>query len=249
MAHPKAHNPEQRRQALRAIMKEHDLSVNGWATAAGVSESSVRNFLKGGEHGSDSLSDRTYTLLAKAIDRSVAELQGERDMARGRAPRRTDGEDDEEDVLPIRGEVAAGIWLDLDVAIDPAELEQFPVTTDRHYPRAAQYGLLVRGTSMNRVASPGDLLHCLDFTIAGVEPDEEDIVIVERRRLQEGQREVTAKRIRREGDIVILSPDSTDPRWKPIELDTTQQPDGEEIRVVALVLAIYKPMRRRPRGR
>lgn len=248
MTGPKAHSPEQRRRALRRIIEEYDLSVYGWARKAGVSEASVRNFLKGGEHGSDSLSDRTYTLLANAIDVTVAELQGAQDdSALARKPRPGDP------ILPptieTRGEVAAGVWLDLDVPMDPAELEQFPVSVDTSYPPSAQYGLIVRGTSMNRVAAPGDLLHCLDFTVAGIEPDTDDVVIVERRRLQEGQREVTAKRIKREGDIVVLSPDSTEPRWKPIVLDTTQAPDGEEVRVVALVLAVYKPLRKRLRSR
>lgn len=248
MPRPTVHSPEQRRRALRKIIDEYDLSVNGWARKAGVSEASVRNFLKGGEHGSDSLSDRTYSLLANAIDLTVAELQGEQDL-----PIRTKKQRAGEPVLPptieTRGAVAAGVWLDLDVPMDPAELEQFPVSVDTSYPLTAQYGLIVRGTSMNRVAAPGDLLHCLDFVVAGIEPDADDVVIVERRRLQEGQREVTAKRIKRDGDIVTLSPDSTDPRWKPIVLDTTEEPDGEEIRVVALVLAVYKPLRKKLRSR
>lgn len=145
--------------------------------------------------------------------------------------------------IPTRGEVAAGQWLDLDVAIDAKDFDQYPIAVDPRYPAEAQYGLIVRGTSINRVANPGDVLHCLDTGIAPIDPDDDDLVIVERRRAQQGQREVTAKRIRRRGSIVFLMPDSTDKKWKPLDLDTSNSSDEEEIAVIALVLAIYKPLR------
>jgi SOS-response transcriptional repressor LexA len=147
--------------------------------------------------------------------------------------------------IPTKGEVAAGQWLDLDVELDPRDFEQYPITADPKYPHEAQYGLIVRGTSINRLADSGDVLHCLDLGISSVEPDENDLVIVERRRAQAGQKEVTAKRIQRRNRAILLVPDSTDSKWKPIELDPKKAQDGEEVGVVALVLAVYKPLRRR----
>lgn len=148
--------------------------------------------------------------------------------------------------IPTRGEVAAGQWLDLDVEVDPRDFEQFPIAADPAYPHDAQYGLIVRGNSMNRVFDSGEVLHCLDVLMANVEPEENDIVIVERIRAQASQREVTAKRITKRGKLIVLTPDSTESKWKPIEFNPKDGHDGdEEVRVVAVVLATYRPIRRR----
>lgn len=58
----KAFSPDQRRRALRAYMRAAGhTKVLPWAKSAGVAEATIRNFLSG---QSDSLSDRTYSLLA-----------------------------------------------------------------------------------------------------------------------------------------------------------------------------------------
>lgn len=147
--------------------------------------------------------------------------------------------------IPIKGEVAAGRWLDVDVDIDARDFERYPVTASPDFPYEAQYGLIVRGTSINRVAAVGDVLHCIDVGISGVVAHEDDLVIVERRRSQQGQREVTAKRLRKNGNIMVLAPDSTDPRWQPIELDTDNPPEDEEVAVIAIVIGRYQPFRKR----
>jgi hypothetical protein len=56
-------------------MERLGTNPNAWGKAAGVSESTIRNFLAG---DSDSLSDRSYHLLAIAADLTVAVLQGEK---------------------------------------------------------------------------------------------------------------------------------------------------------------------------
>lgn len=148
--------------------------------------------------------------------------------------------------IPTRGEVAAGRWLDLDVDTDGLDYEQFPIAAHPGYPFDAQYGLVVRGTSINRVAKTGEVLHCIDVGISGIVAVEEDIVIVLRRRHQDGLREVTAKRLRKRGNVMILAPDSTDPRWQqPIELDTDNPPEDEDVSVIAVVIGKYEPLRKR----
>jgi SOS-response transcriptional repressor LexA len=148
-------------------------------------------------------------------------------------------------MIPTVGEVAAGQWLDVEIDVDRRDLEQFPITADPTYPFDAQYGLIVRGTSMNRFADNGEVLHCVDIIKASVEPAEDDVVIVERRRAQASQREVTAKRIRKRGRMIVLAPDSTEAKWKPIEFDPSHQSDDESVEVIAVVIGIYKPIRRR----
>lgn len=148
--------------------------------------------------------------------------------------------------IPVTGEVAAGQWLDVDVELGPEDFEQFPIAAHPDYPFEAQYGLIVKGNSMNKVFAAGVVLHCVDTIKASIEPEEDDIVIVQRTRSQAGQREVTAKRINRRGRMIVLSPDSTESRWKPIEFNLNQGHDGEdEVRVLALVIGRYTPMKRR----
>lgn len=147
--------------------------------------------------------------------------------------------------VPVIGEVAAGLWFDVDGSVDVPKFEQHPLPVDRRYPIASQFGLIVRGSSINLVARDGEILHCVDLGITGIEPQDGDLVIVERRRAQGSQKEVTAKRVRRRGKVVELHPDSDDARWKrPIELDPKNAPDGEEIAIVAIVIAVYRPLRR-----
>lgn len=144
--------------------------------------------------------------------------------------------------IPTKGEVAAGRWLDLDGVVDENDFEQHPVAADPRYPIDAQFGLIVLGTSINRIAQAGDVLHCVDIGISGIQPVDNKLVIVERRRAQLGQKEVTAKRITRQGNTIRLLPDSTDPRWTPIEYDSTDQTEDEEIVIVAVVIGVYRPL-------
>lgn len=94
----KAFNPDQRRRALKAYMREAGhTKVLPWATKAGVTEGTIRNFLN---EDSDSLSDRTYSLLAKADGVPVARLTGDEIPAAER--------EDEGLTVPVRSYVGAG---------------------------------------------------------------------------------------------------------------------------------------------
>lgn len=148
-------------------------------------------------------------------------------------------------LLKIRGEVAAGLWLELEGPTDVVEYDGAPIPLDPRYPADAQYGLIVRGTSINRTAGPGDVLQCVDTRIRPVALNDNDLVIVERHRAQRGQQEVTAKRWRRRGRTIELHPDSDDPQWRdPLVLDPRKAKDGEEIAVIAVVVGLYRSLRR-----
>ena len=161
------------------------------------------------------------------------------------AARRRSGKSETARALKIIGEVAAGLWLEID-ALGETEYDAYPVPYHPSYAEEAQYGLIVRGTSMNRIAQPGDVLQCVDIGISGLSPREDDLVIVERRRIQAGQKEVTAKRYRAKGRIIELAPESDDKRWTtPLILDPKKAPEGEEIAIIAIVVGVYKPLRRK----
>lgn len=144
--------------------------------------------------------------------------------------------------FPIRGEVAAGRWLETPALLALEEITDF-VEGLSVTPGLAQwtYGLRVRGTSINRLAVDGDILVCLD-AMSGIEFVHRDLVIVERVRDQGALREVTAKRLLRQDGRWVLQPESTDAMWQTIiELDEIPQDDAET-RFIAKVKHIIKPV-------
>lgn len=143
--------------------------------------------------------------------------------------------------MPIIGEIAAGLWLDLD-GFEDREYEQHPIPFHPGYPEDAQYGLIVLGTSINNIAKAGEVLQCVDIGISGLAPQNGDLVVVERKRA--GQKEVTAKVYKRKGKLIELAPDSSDSRWTtPLTYDPTTPVQDEEITIIAVVYAVYKPLR------
>lgn len=156
--------------------------------------------------------------------------------------------------LPVVGEVAAGRWLEADDHVDVPPYDPVPVQPDSRWPVEAQYGLMVRGTSLNRVALDGDILACVDAITARYRPREDDLVIVEMRRNAGLLRQMTAKRYMRLSTHIELWPDSDDPRWQtPIIIphhedglsSAVEDEDGRiEVRIKAMVTWIHRPMQR-----
>lgn len=159
--------------------------------------------------------------------------------------------------LPVIGEVAAGRWLEADDHVDVPLYDPVPVQPDARWPVEAQFGLVVRGTSLNRVAIDGDILACVDAITAGYSPREDDLVIVELLRNAGLLRQLTAKRYMRQGTHVELWPDSDDERWQtpiiiPLPDDSltaaVEDEDGRiEVRIKAMVTWIHRPVQRRRR--
>lgn len=159
--------------------------------------------------------------------------------------------------LPVVGEVAAGRWLEADDHVDIPPYDPVPVQPDTRWRVEDQYGLMVRGTSLNRVALDGDILACVDAIAARYRPREDDLVIVEMRRNAGLLRQMTAKRYMRLSTHIELWPDSDDPRWQtPIIIphpedglsSTLEDDDGRiEVRIKAMVTWIHRPMQTRRR--
>lgn len=145
--------------------------------------------------------------------------------------------------LPIRGEVAAGRWLETPALLQLSEITDF-VEGLAIPPSQAEwtYGLRVRGTSLNKLAVENDILVCLD-AMSGIEFAHRDLVIVERVRDQGALREVTAKRLIRRDGRFHLMPESTDPMWQTaIEIGEDVPQDDAETRFIAKVKHIIKPV-------
>lgn len=159
--------------------------------------------------------------------------------------------------LPVVGEVAAGRWLEADDHVDAPEYDPVPVHPDPRWKVEDQYGLVVRGTSLNRVAIDGDILACVNAVAARYRPREDDLVIVEMRRNAGLLRQRTAKRYMKQSTHVELWPDSDDPRWQtPIiipqganALDSVlEDEDGRiDVSIIAMVTWIHRPIQKRRR--
>lgn len=141
--------------------------------------------------------------------------------------------------MPVRGEVRAGAWLEIDGSADE-KLETIPALPDPRYTRAPQFALRVVGTSMNKVALPGQYVTVASWPELGLELQDGDLVVVKRSRAM--TYEVTLKRARKGNNGEWqLWPESTDVRYQePVTMG-----DGDrdvEITVVGKVAGVYKPL-------
>lgn len=204
-----------------------------FALKAGLGTTFVRDVMEGQDPGISKLA-----ALAKTHHLSIDRMIG----------LDTNPANDADAPLPkVIGEVSAGSWHHLD-GMNQAdfEVEPSPFPPDPRYAIGAQFDLVVRGSSINRFARDGMRLRCVDLIAAGIEVEDNDLVIFRKTKDDGELVQTTAKRYRRRGSIVELWPDSDDPRWQtPERIDTRNTPAGEEGAIVALVLYAYNPASRR----
>ena len=143
--------------------------------------------------------------------------------------------------IPIRGEVAAGLWREVDNLNQDIESFGFADTVVLpQYPPELQFGLIVRGESLNKIAPNGSTLHCLEFINGGAwDVQDGDLVIVQRTKYQGALYEMTAKRVRKNGDFELW-PESNHPDFQnPLKVkDYQDEACDEEVRILAKVLKI-----------
>lgn len=144
--------------------------------------------------------------------------------------------------LWITGEVAAGRWLEIDLTFEPTE--RVPFVPVLGMEAGSLFALKVRGDSVDKEAPDGSVIICLSLAESGIAIQNGDLVVVERRREQEGLREVTVKRFFRRRNGVELVPESTNPRWKPVFMKDGSHADEEEMRIIGRVeFVLKKPSR------
>lgn len=214
---------DKRREALKAYIARENVSVNAWAQSAGLNEATIRNFLKGRHR---SLNSSTYQQLADARGTTVSELMGETVAL---------------DSVDVVGAVQAGVWSE---ALEWPEVDWYraPVARDRRYAAYRQYGLEVRGPSMNELYPHGSIVVCVKLLDIGRDPKPSERVIVQRHS-HEGF-EATIKELRIDDEKRFwLWPRSNDPNFQqPWRLPLNDEDrDSEEISVVALVIGSYRP--------
>lgn len=153
--------------------------------------------------------------------------------------------------LVVTGTVAAGVWRE---QVEWPRDEWYEIEVNLSDQPGHHVGLVVEGRSMDKTLPEGTILRCVDLIGSNIDIQPDDYVIVEQRR--NGLTETTCKRLSRraDGDWELLA-ESTLPQFqqpihigKPVETHDAavfDAMDEHEIRVKALVIDAYLPLRRR----
>lgn len=139
--------------------------------------------------------------------------------------------------IMVIGAVQAGEWVE---AMEWPEQEWRPVpatSRDPRFPDANQFGLAVRGPSMNRHYPDGSTIVCVRYYDIHESPKPGQRVVVQRHS-NTGQMEATAKELRQDDEGKLwLWPCSDHPEHQgPIRVD-----NGEEVEIIARIIGAYRP--------
>lgn len=144
-------------------------------------------------------------------------------------------------MLPVLHVAQAGTWREVEDRQEP--LGEAPLTLRTQWPESAQWGELVAGDSMDLVLPPGSIAHVVDAAVAGADPRDGDVVVVERVRASGLLRERSIKEVLWHGRgptrRISLIPRSRNEKWKP--LDLADDPDAT-IRIVGIVIGSFRPL-------
>jgi SOS-response transcriptional repressor LexA len=187
--------PESLAEELRRILEERDLSLTELAKQVGVSRAAVSNWVNDANGPKyENILKVMRALKLVRLGRFVAP----QDNGQPGTPSQEFDEPEPTKKVRVRGYISAGAWLELD-AIQDADLGTVNVVPDPRYGRAAQYALRVVGTSMNKIAQPGDSIIVADWAELGREIKAGDLLVVRR---QDGERfETTLKRAKRGREV------------------------------------------------
>lgn len=145
-------------------------------------------------------------------------------------------------LAPVRGEVAAGRWIEAeDIGQDDSAMT-IPYAAHSFGANVEQFAYTVRGPSMNAARRPildGDQVICVPYWTARTRITNGDVVVVERTRGQLKER--TCKEVVSARGGFDLWPRSTDPRHQePLHVGSTgeSERDDETVELVGLVVSV-----------
>ncbi|HJQ55972.1 MAG TPA: S24 family peptidase [Vineibacter sp.] len=170
----------------------------------------------------------------------------ERWLLKGRGPKDAPGNTSPFVALAqvmIVGHVQAGVFREA-MEWPEEDWKPAPIARILAFERLRQFGLEVRGTSMNLVYPPGAVAVCVSTMELGRDPKDKERVVVLRREQHGGDVEATVKELRIDDEgAAWLWPRSSDPHyqepWRVTSLATSD--DNDDLRIVALVIGAYIP--------
>lgn len=144
--------------------------------------------------------------------------------------------------LQYGGRVAAGAWMSEDDFNQ--DVDGVPPSIPRHagYPKLPQIAWKVQGHSMDLAGIVDGMwvvgVSYLDWVDHVGELDNGNFVVVERRRAQDSERELTIKEVQFARRGMRLIPRSSDPSYREffVDLDENADPEKENIRITGVVL-------------
>lgn len=217
---------DDKREQLRNSLQAADITATAASKAIGKKADFVRDYLTGRKEDMAASAWADLAKLLKNADLAVSEQSSEPLGIK---------------LAPVRGETAAGRWLEFG-ADDHENYDPVPCVPTR-YGSVEQFAFRVFGPSMTeRQIYDGDYVICVPYWIARETPQTGDIVVVERRRGQLMER--TCKELAVERDRFLLWSRTDDPRYaSPIVVDRGDgEKDDEHVEVIGLVVGRYSPM-------
>ena len=145
---------------------------------------------------------------------------------------------------PVVGVARAGMFEPVD-ELASQEMQWVNVPRDEDFPQARQMIFDVEGDSMNALAPmpilDGSRVVCVDFEdLQGRVPLQDGMIVVIEQQIADGAvREWSVKEVEIKDDRVEFHPRSTNPKHKPIIIDTDLDPsDTRQVRVLAIVRSL-----------
>lgn len=215
------------RSRIEGRLKALTLSPRAASLKAGLGPDAIRIILDG--RSRSPRADRLQA-IARALQCDVRYLLGE--SADVGDPPQTIVERGGMRSLPIRHEVAAGLWRERDEQAD-APMGEAPAFVLPAYERFDQWLERVIGPSMNRLGiTDGSLIHVVDAIDLRYEPVNDDVVVVERSRAQGALIERSVKQISIDPEGIELWGRSYEERFNvPLSLTAGTAPHEDDVTV------------------
>ncbi|MFK0384965.1 LexA family protein [Agrobacterium sp. NPDC090273] len=212
------------------------LGMNAFETAnkAGLGPSFVRDILRG---KSRNPTVEKLEKLAAALNTTVDWFLG--DPEAGAVPDTLTSAVSRAEIegIVVKGDIQAGTWLDMSIIDDdPDQKEMIPVARDPRFPYAKQYGLRVKGDSMDLEYPDGSYVSVVDYADSGISMKAGLTVHVERRNGHLVEATLKVIELTPEGQL-LLSPRSSNPKHLPLRLEGDA---GTEIVICGVVTGSYR---------
>ena len=232
---------------IRFVLANCGMSASALAKEAGIAATTLTRFLNSPDY-KYTISTTTIEKIASASGINPApffESKTAADLAK-LAYFNTKGVYDsswpvEEDMnistTIVIGEVAAGQWREVELA-DIYKMPPLAVDLS-FYDNKNCFAVIVRGESINRIAKDGDYLLCTRMDARSIDLTRDNFVVIQRQREDGMMVELTARRLRQNGDDWEAHFESTDERYqKPLMVPFLA--DTDEITFVGIVRFIVR---------
>lgn len=145
--------------------------------------------------------------------------------------------------IPLRGEIAAGVWLEAPLLDERSIAEDYSAFLPAELAgESAVFAMKVNGESINRIAPAGALLICTPDKTTADELSDRMVIIIRQFQPDTGLTELSCRRVRRVGDAIDLIAESHDPAYaKPVRLAPESTP-GRTIEILGRVRYVITPV-------